>query len=194
MDGKRAELPDGSADVFCRRHGFGKTVAADQGCAGFSLVELLIGLALTALLLQALYPVLSVSLLSWRTTAARTEVHQSARLALEAMTRDLRLASIVAWPPPGGSDSRVSIRTMDTNGKQVAIGFQQGLPDGGNSRTLYRTYAQGRPSPLTRDVVSTLRFEYSEPRLVKIALTLTDPQTGVQDSATTAVTCVNVAE
>lgn len=125
---------------------------------------------------------------------ARTEVHQSARMALEAMTRDLRFATIIAWPPPGESDSRVSIRTLDAGGKQVAIGFKRGLSSGMNSRTLYRTYAQGQPVPLTQDIVSELRFEYCEPRLVKIALTVTDPLTGVASSASTAVTCVNVPE
>ena len=162
--------------------------------AGFSLPEILIGLALAGLLMQAMVPALSVSLMSWRTSVARTEAHQSARMALEAMERDLRYAAVIAWPPPGGVDSRVSIRTVGVDGKLVAIGFQRGLSSGQNRDTLYRTYAQGQPVPLTQNAVSELRFECPSPRLIRITLTLSDRQTGVADTATTAITCVNALE
>lgn len=155
---------------------------------------MLVGLALTALLLQALYPVLAVSVLSWRNSVARTTVHQSARMALEAMERDLRFATIIAWPPPGGADSRVSVRLADSGGKQVAVGFQQGLSSGQNRRTLYRTYGAGRPVPLTQDVVNELKFSYTAPRLLRIELTVADPQTGAADRAAAAIVCLNVQE
>ena len=68
---------------------------------GFSLVEMLIGLMLTALILQAIPPLLSTAFVSWRQSVARTATHQSGRMAMEAMTRELRLASQIVSPLPG---------------------------------------------------------------------------------------------
>jgi len=100
--------------------------------AGFSLVELLIGLMLTALILQAIPPLLSTAFVSWRQSVARTATHQSAR--------------------------------------------------------------GGQPTPLTQDMVSELRFCYKPPHLLVIDLTLTDRETGVSDSLSSAVTCLNLPD
>ena len=67
---------------------------------GFMLVEALVWLMLTALLLQAVFPMLAVSFLSWETSAAQMETHQTARMAMETMTRELRYASAISRPLP----------------------------------------------------------------------------------------------
>ena len=194
MERKRAELQRCFDDVFCGRYRHRKLALTLVSRTGFSLLELLIGLALTVLLLQGMFSLLSTSVLSWRASVARTEVHQSVRLAVEAMARDLRFASYIVWPPPGRTDNRISFCKTETNGQQSTMGFQQGLPSGQNRYTLYRTTAQGQPTPLTQNVVSLLQFEYTEPRLVKVSLTVTDGDTGISESLTTAITYVNEAE
>ena len=161
---------------------------------GFTLIELLIGLMLTALLLQGLFFLLSVSLKSWQTTTARIQIHQTARMAMEAMTRELRLASVITVPLPGQSLAGIRFLRPDSAGTSQSLVFQTGTPLGGNPHTLYRIASSGQPTPLTENTVTQLEFAFEPPRMVVIRLTLTDPQTGVADSLDTAVTCINVPD
>ena len=133
--------------------------------AGFSLVELLIGLMLTALILQAIPPLLSTSFLSWRQSVARTATHQSARMAMEAMTRELRLASEVVSPLPGQAAASVSVDAPDETGRTTRLTFRLGTNHGANRRTLYRISGGGQPTPLTEDTVS------EQARLVRTPVT-----------------------
>ena len=165
-----------------------------SGQDGFTLVELLIGLALTTLLLQALFPLLSTSLLSSRSSVSRTVVHQTARMAVEAMTRDLRFASSVSSPTVGTTTSSIHFQRPGAGGKLETLIFQLGLPQGTYHQTLYRIIAPGQSTPLTQNVVSDLRFEFYEPRMVGIVLTVTDPDTGVADTMETTVTCANLSD
>ena len=194
MERKGPDAQSHFDDILCGRYRCRKHAVNFGSQEGFSLLEMLIGLALTALMLQAMLPLLATSVLSWKAGVARTTVHQSARLTLEAMTRDLRFASIIAWPPPGQSDSRISFQKIENDGSTNTIIFQRGLSSGLNQKTLYRTNTPGQPTPLTQDVVSDLSFEYDEPRLVKINMTVTDAETGMSDSVTAAIVCVNVLD
>ena len=162
--------------------------------AGFSLVELLIGLMLTALILQAIPPLLSTSFMSWRQSVARTATHQSARMAMEAMIRELRLASQVVSPLPGQTAAAVSVDAPDETGKTTRLTFRLGTNLGANRRTLYRISGGGQPTPLTQDMVSELWFCYKPHHLLVIDLTLTDRETGVSDSLSSAVTCLNLPD
>ena len=89
LERKRTELQRCFVDVFCGRYRHRKIALTLVSRTGFSLLELLIGLALTVLLLQGMFSLLSTSVLSWRASVARTEVHQSVRLAVEAMAREV---------------------------------------------------------------------------------------------------------
>jgi type II secretory pathway pseudopilin PulG len=165
---------------------------ARQG--GFLLVELLIGLALTALLLQALFPLLFTSILSWNSSVARMSAHQSARMALEGMTRELRVATAVLSPLPGGRAAGIRFTLIDHNGKVQTLIFQRGLPSGGNAQTLYRINSPGQPTPLTEDVVSDIAFYFQPPRLVRISLTVTDAKTNSSDTVETGIICTNIPD
>jgi type II secretory pathway pseudopilin PulG len=161
---------------------------------GFILTEVLIGLALTALLLQALVPLLSTSFASWRLSTARMEMHQTARMATEAMTRELRFASSVSWPLPEQPDKVIRFKKVDPSGQIQSLIFQQGSPSGINSRTLYRINSPGEPTPLTQDVVSELNFKFQPPRLIRISLTVKDAQTQITDTVETWVSCLNLPD
>ena len=164
------------------------------GQGGFLLVELLIGLALTALLLQALFPLLYTSFLSWNTSVARMTAHQSARMALEGMTRELRMATAVLSPSPGGNAAGIQFTLLDNNGKTQTLIFQRGLSSGGNSQTLYRINSPGQPTPLTENVVSDIAFRFQAPRLVLISLTVTDTTTRLSDTVETGIVCTNIPD
>jgi len=56
---------------------------------GFTLVELMLGLTITVILLAGIFGLLSTSLQSWRLGSGRTELQQTARYAMDKMTRDL---------------------------------------------------------------------------------------------------------
>jgi len=59
---------------------------------GLTLVELLIGLALTSIMLGALASLVTVSLATWRRTLAVTDTTDEALAALDQITRDIRVA------------------------------------------------------------------------------------------------------
>ena len=164
------------------------------GRNGFSLVEILIGLMLTALLLQSLPPLLSGSFMSWQHSVARTVTHQTARMAMEAMTRELRLASEVVRPAAGQSSTAIEVKITNEAGQVSRLIFQLGTTLGANSHTLYRISSGGQPTPITENTVSQFQVAFQPPRLVTIKLTLTDPQTGVADSLASAVTCINASD
>ena len=162
--------------------------------SGFTLVEVLIGLVLTALLMQAVFSLLFTAFLSWQTSVSRMVTHQTARLAMEAMTRDLRFASAIAAPLPEQRASGVRFTKLDSAGKTQTLIFQLGQSSGKNLQTLYRISPPGQPAPLTQNVVSGLVFEFQPPRLVVVSLTVTDPQTQVSDTVQTGITCINMPD
>ncbi len=161
---------------------------------GFTLIEVLIGLMLTALLFQGLFLLLSTSLMSWQTSVARTVVHQSARMSMEAMTRELRFASSIASPLPGQEASSIRFTRVDSAGNPQTLIFQLGLSSGRNTQTLYRVHTPGQPAPLTQNVVSSLSFRFQPPRLITISLTQTDPQTKISDTVQTSIACLNIPD
>ena len=87
-------------------------------------------------------------------------------------------------PTPGSSNG----------GKSVRLTFRLGTNLGANQRTLYRISSGGQPTPLTQDTVTGLQFEFLQPRLLLISLTLTDRETGASDSISSAVTCLNLPD
>ena len=162
--------------------------------SGFILIDVLLGLLLTALLMQALFPLLSTALLSWKASVGRMEVHQAARMSTEAMLREIRFASAIVWPQADHADSRIQFQKRDSSGELETLTFQQGSPSGLNPHTLYRIHSPGTPNPLTQNVVSDLRFQYLTPRLILISMTVTDPATQVSETVETSIYCNNLPD
>ena len=162
--------------------------------SGLILIDVLLGLLLTALLMQALFPLLSTALLSWKASVARMEVHQAARMSTEAMMREIRFASAIFWPPLNQADSRIQFQTRDSAGALQTLTFRQGSPSGLNPHTLYRIHSPGTPNPLTQNVISELRFRYLPPRLILISMTVTDSATQVSHTLETSIHCANLPD
>ena len=162
--------------------------------SGFVLTEVLVGIGLTALLLQALFPMLATSLLAWKSSVARMTAHQTARMAMESMIRELSLASALTWPPPGQPSSSVRFQLREISGQTESLSLRLGTPSGLNAKTLYRVPGSGQPSPLTQNVVDALQFRFEPPRRVWISLTVTDPERRVTATVETGVTCRNAPD
>ena len=162
--------------------------------AGFVLMEVLVGIGLTALLLQALFPILATSLLAWKVSVARMTAHQTARMAMESMIRELSQASAISWPPPGQTSSSVRFQLRDSSDHTENLSFRLGTPSGLNAKTLYRVPGSGQPSPLTQNTVDDLQVRFESPRRLWISLTVTDPERRVTATVETGVTCRNAPD
>lgn len=162
--------------------------------SGFVLAEVLVGIGLTALLLQALFPMLSTSLLAWKSSVARITAHQTARMAMESMIRELSLASAITWPRSGQPDSSVRFQLRATPDQTENLIFRLGTSAGLNAKTLYRVPGSGQPSPLTQNVVDALQFRFEPPRRLWISLTVTDPERRVTATLETGITCRNMPD
>lgn len=157
-------------------------------------MEVLVGIGLTALLLQALFPILATSLLAWKVSVARMTAHQTARMAMESMIRELSQASAISWPPPGQTSSSVRFQLRDSSDHTENLSFRLGTPSGLNAKTLYRVPGSGQPSPLTQNTVDDLQVRFESPRRLWISLTVTDPERRITATVETGVTCRNAPD
>ena len=162
--------------------------------SGFVLMEVLVGIGLTALLLQALFPMLATSLLAWKVSVARMTAHQTARMAMESMIRELNQASAITWPPPGQISSSVRFQLRESSDQTENLSFRLGTPSGLNAKTLYRVPGSGQPSPLTQNTVDDLQVRFESPRRLWISLTVTDPERRITATVETGVTCRNAPD
>jgi len=86
---------------------------------GFTLIEIIVAIALSFILLGALYSVYLTSYRSYRNNVARAELNQNARIAMERITRDLRQTQEITTDlPPTNTDQ--------LNPPSTEIQFQDG--------------------------------------------------------------------
>lgn len=62
--------------------------------AGFTYIELIVGMSLTIMLLGAVFGLLSVSLTSWQVGSSRIDAQQTARIGLDAIVREIRYEAV----------------------------------------------------------------------------------------------------
>jgi len=141
---------------------------------GFSLVELLMALAVSSIVLAAIYSVFTITNKNFTTQNVAANVQQNLRSAIGLMARDIRLAGL----DPIGTDSfgieyasqtkiRFTLDSIDsgsgefngivdeTNFEEVTYDFQ------GNqvTQTLYETAASPNPAVLISNITN-LNFAY----------------------------------
>lgn len=97
---------------------------------GLTLVELMIGIALSLLVILAITYVFSASRASYRHQESFSAVQESGRIALEVLARDIRMAG-----NPGCGDLRV-LRHLSENAAVPAARFSDRGAIGGNQTTL----------------------------------------------------------
>lgn len=157
---------------------------------GFTYVELIVGLALTVVVLTAVSSLLSGLLFSARIGTGHIELQQATRVAVDTMVRELRYAKQIIYPDAATTGVVDHITFINADGETVT--FSLGTTAGANLHTLYRTRG-GVDNPVSENNVSLLEFTVERPRLITVRIQATDQQGGVAEF-TTAVTCLNIPE
>lgn len=142
--------------------------------SGFTLIELLLGLALTSILLAALLNLFFTSLSAWLSGRDRLEAQQTARIAMDAMAREIRTDALRIAVPAGDGTSEtlaIIVENKDVPGKLDTIVFQR------TTNTLYRKLNRWdgvqQSFPITEATVTELAFKVTQPRLVEVSLEVT---------------------
>lgn len=122
-------------------------------CEGFTLVELLVVLAITSIVMTAIY---SVFIRSNRVYISQEEIvaaQQEARSALDILGREIRMAGFIAGNNlPGGfdlitspawagsPDSDIEIATVDATARTTVLAFKSDLDGDGKTDAVRYTY------------------------------------------------------
>ncbi|MPM29713.1 hypothetical protein SDC9_76253 [bioreactor metagenome] len=154
---------------------------------GFTLIELVIAMALTVLLLTGLFTLLSTSLKAWSIGLSKTDIQYTARFSTDMLTRDLQFATQIIVKNPKSLDLYTNKYSI-TNQK-ITYSLDNGI--------LYKDVNDGSPrQPLTGGNNSPVRcdlsFEDLTPagyatKTVGITLTATDTATKKNFTIETAV-------
>lgn len=140
--------------------------------AGITLVELIIGMALTVLLMTGIFSLLSTSLQAWQLGSRKIEVQQTARFALDSVTRELRYATNVTIDD---NKSGIIFNENKTSSSENVIHIYS--DSNGILRRENKTTGGGQ-QPITGGnnvkVVTSFAIDASDNRTISIALTATD--------------------
>lgn len=143
--------------------------------SGITLVELIIGMALTVLLITAVVSLLSTSLQAWQTGSRKTEVQQTARFALDSVARELRYATGVVIDE---NKHGVTFKKNDTAASEDTIYIS--CSSNGVLRRENKSEGGGA-QPITGEnnvkVAVAFELDASDNRTVRILLTATDTYT-----------------
>ncbi|MCX7780943.1 MAG: hypothetical protein N2491_08505 [Negativicutes bacterium] len=157
---------------------------------GFTYIELLISMTIALLLFAGVFGLLSTSLLSWRTGSSRIEAQQTARAALEAMTREIRYDARDIITANGNSST---LRYHNSIGETIEF-YREG-------NVLYRrvTSVSGlvnSPNPITEGTVSFLNFTVADSadfthKVIRIRLMVTVPNPQQSFELSTMIVALN---
>ncbi len=170
---------------------------------GFTLIELMISLALTVMLLYGISGILASSLHLWRFNSGKIEIQQTARYAVDCIVRDLQYAwkidiisptSLTLKTNQYGEQTKTITYTLDTNGPSYKLRRNQGDGSGAQPVTGDNII---NASISNLKLTSLATNQSGETKTVGIRLTVTDiSQTDLDKQQTytivTAVTTNNV--
>lgn len=162
-----------------------KHLTAEQG---LTLLELLIGITLTIFLLPGMLNLFTTSITIWNTEKSRTNLQQTARIAVDKVMREIRYAQDISL------NHTKSLIITKLNGETNTFQLGEGL----HSNTLYMitdktkaTPAGGiSTNPLTENIVTNLVFipypQETNIQAVGITLEVTSNSTGQTQMIDTA--------
>lgn len=161
---------------------------------GFTLIELVISIGLTVLLLTCLFNLLSTSVQAWSVGSSKTELQQTARYAIDALTRDLQFATDIQIPDIKSLEIRTSkygTVNQKVNYLVDTTGTTKILKRNKNDGSGWQPITGGGNMPINVDVkFSNLTSIPGPVRTVGIELTATGQNQ--EYSITTAVTGIYV--
>jgi len=165
---------------------------------GFTLVELLVGLVITVVLLSGVLGILGVSVRAWGAGRSQVEVQQTARYAIDLMSRELRYADSRGYSLP---DSRTIVFYDLRTGNQLKynvsttdfILYRENLTTGGGPQPITGANVQNVNNVQINNDGSAL-FSFPTPGdnlTVSITLKATDTFTGQTAVLRTAVSSLS---
>ncbi len=113
---------------------------------GFTLVEILIAMAVGLVVLGALYGVFTMQNKTLSNQEQIVELQQNARAAMDLLTREISMAGYNPTNMSGTSSPRISAATVNS------ISFVVGDKDGGTTNITYDVYTSGGVKCLGRTV------------------------------------------
>lgn len=154
-----------------------KYLTTDQG---FTLLELIIGITLTLLLLPGMLNLFSTSITILNTEISRTNLLQTARIAVDGVLREIRYAQDISL------NHTKSLTITKLNGETNTFQLGEGLH--GNTLYIIIDKTKAIPvggistNPLTENVVTNLVFSTYPPgtniQAVSITLEVTNNRSG----------------
>lgn len=158
---------------------------------GYTLVELMVALAMAAIFIVCTLTIVDMSMQSYSVQERVSEAQQSVRAALDLMVRDIRMAGYDPMAVSGGPTAGIGIlaadETMlqfssDLNADQVDNGGIENLTyfyDAGSKRLRQKEGGKAYPQTFIENV-SALKFSYFNAD--------GDPPSGLDDIAMVMVT------
>jgi Tfp pilus assembly protein PilW len=119
---------------------FSRTTNVDK-CRGFSLVELIVYIAISTIVLGAITSFIFVMLESRSMNIAIYEVEQQGLYVMETITQTIRNAESINAPSEGVSDTSLSLEVLANENNPVVIGV--------TNETFFITEGNGSPINLT---------------------------------------------
>lgn len=142
-------------------HKFNRSIRYDYG---FSLIELMIAMALGLLIIGAIGSVFLATSQTYRTQEAMSQVQESGRFGIEKLSRDIRQTGFLGSCLPGrlnnlldlDSDNAIQMRLFDMNNSAIQ-GWHQSTDDDDDDifSNLVQNYVPDTDTLLVRHATST---------------------------------------
>lgn len=166
---------------------------------GFTLIEVMITLAISGIALAAIYGVFISSSHSYRTQEGAVDAQQRARVGLDFMVRNIRMAGL---DPMGSAAAGIEVATA-TNIRFTADMDMDGIIDNDNEERLTYTYNagaqtlsqiryEGTASESTQpliDMVSAMTFTYLDNTGAVLPVPLSATDLADVRAVTISITC-----
>jgi len=152
---------------------------------GFTLTELVIGMAIISLILAGVFQLLSVSVRSYQLSQNRTYEIQQARNAFNQIASDLASAQNITYPSiPAG----ITVQYDVLSSAGTPTTYQLSLSGANRQLTLVRTNITANPDisvNLIANIVNsfTVTTDPTDKRLTTITMGLNNPQTNPANAA-----------
>ncbi|MGQ9558199.1 MAG: PilW family protein [Desulfurispora sp.] len=129
--------------------------------SAFTLVEVVVAMAIFTMVLGATLLIYQHSLQSWARTDSATTVQENLRLVLDRMTRELRTAVSIEEAAVVNGQTTISFQTYISQNNVPVLKTITYYHDP-TSQQIYRSVGTGSPNPLAEDISGLELFYYDQ--------------------------------